>query len=157
MGVMIQGKEVSGLAIGGGVFVPEPKWESITYKVEDSTGSVKDVPGNFMYLDGTIFFKSQYFNVPNDTSEGDGVKKRLLMTLPDNYSNITVVACGTQNGAYKSNSATAYKTIPSVNGNVVYLNTIMYESNSNQFAGYLGGTSIFNPAWLQLTADKVKE
>lgn len=156
MGLMIQGKEVSGLAIGGGVFVPEPKWESITYKVEDSTGSVKDVPGSFMCLDGTIFFKSQYFNIPNDTSEDD-VKKRLLLTLPDSYSNVKVVACGAQNGAYTSNSATAYKTIPSVNGNVVYLNTIMYESDSGQWTGYKGGTSIFNPAWLQLTADNVKE
>lgn len=152
MTLLAGGKEVTKVMLGPNVIYEKEKWESIVYKIEDSTGTVTDVPGNFMYVNGIIIFKSQNLNILNDNS--DSGKKRLLATLPPQFSNISVLTCGTQNGSHGNDYASTIETLPLVEGNNIYINVFEFEADGNQRAGYRSGTSPFNPAWLQLSADR---
>lgn len=152
MTLLAGGKEVTKVMLGPNVIYEKEKWESIVYKIEDSTGTVTDVPGNFMYVNGIIIFKSQNLNILNDNS--DSGKKRLLATLPPQFSNISVLTCGTQNGSHTNNSASTIETLPLVEGNNIYINVFEFKSDSNNWAGYTGNTCPFNPAWLQLSANR---
>ena len=152
MTLLLGDKEVTKVMIGTNVIYEKEKWESIVYKIENSTGTVADVPGNFMYVNGIIIFKSQNLNILNDNS--DSGKKRLLATLPPQFSNISVLTCGTQNGSHTNNSASTIGTLPLVEGNNIYINMFNFASDSNQWSGYTRGTSPCNPAWLQLSADR---